>query len=79
MAAAGDNEAIYGNPNVHDRRSEPSGERPFFAMPIAFGVVLATIFLGLSPDRPGIAPIFAVLGIVLALAGVFLARLLDDR
>jgi hypothetical protein len=48
-------------------------------MAVAFWVVVATIVLGFFlPLVVGIALIFGVLAVVLALVGLFLARLLGD-
>ena len=67
------------HPNLHPRPGEPSGEQVFFVMAIAFWVLVATIILGFFlPVVVGVALIFAVLAVVLAVVGVFLARLLGD-
>jgi hypothetical protein len=66
-------------PNLPSGRHEASGEQVFFVMAVAFWVVVATIVLGFFlPLVVGIALIFGVLAVVLALVGLFLARLLGD-
>ena len=66
-------------PNPNPRRGEPSGEQLFFVLAIAFWVLVATIILGFFlPVAVGVALIFAVLAVVLAAVGAFLARLLGD-
>jgi len=68
------------NPQLHSTSGEPTGEHVFFAMAVAFWVLVAAIIAGaFLPLVAGIAMIFAVLAVVLALVGVFLARLLGDE
>ena len=70
---------MYAHPNLHQSRTEPSGEHVLFAMTLAFGVVMVTIILGFFlPVAAAIALIVGVLGIVLAVVGAFLRRLLSD-
>jgi hypothetical protein len=67
------------NPHLHPTRSEPSGEQIFFAMAVAFWVLVAAIVLGFFlPLVAGITMIFGVLAVVLVLVGIFLARVLSD-
>ena len=70
---------MYAHSNLHQPRTEPSGEHMFFVMALAFGVVMVTIILGFFlPVAAAIALIVGVLGIVLAVVGAFLRRLLSD-
>jgi hypothetical protein len=59
--------------------TETSGEQIFFAMAIAFGVVMVAIIGGFFlPVGLAVGMIFVVLAVVLALVGVFLGRILQD-
>jgi hypothetical protein len=74
-----DHDDMSANPNLHSTPSEFSGEQVFFAMAVAFWVLVAAIVLGFFlPLVVGITMIFAVLAVVLVLVGIFLARLLSD-
>jgi hypothetical protein len=56
---------------------ETTGEQIFFAMAIAFGVVMVAILGGFFlPVGFAVAMIFVVLAVVLAVVGKFLARVL---
>jgi hypothetical protein len=67
------------NPNLHPAPRAASGEQLFFAMAVAFWVLVAAIVLGFFlPLVVGIAMVFAVLAVVLVLVGIFIARLLSD-
>jgi hypothetical protein len=67
------------NPSHHPAPAEFSGEHVLFAMAIAFGVVMVAIVAGaFMPVAAGVAMIFGVLGVVLVLVGIFLARLLGE-
>jgi len=67
------------NPNLHPTSGELSGEQVFFAMAVAFWVLVAAIILGaFLPLVVGLTMIFGVLAVVLVLVGIFLARLLSD-
>jgi len=71
--------AMSATPDFHPRSSEASGEQVFFVLAIAFIVLLGTIVLGFFlPVGAGVALNFGVLGIVLALIGAYLSRLLSD-
>jgi hypothetical protein len=72
--------AMSATPDFHTTpSSEPSGEQLFFVLAIAFIVLVATIVLGFFlPIGAGVALIFGVLGVVLALIGAYLSRLLSD-
>jgi len=59
--------------------TEASGEQIFFVMAIAFGVLMIAIIGGFfMPVGAAVGMIFAVLAVVLAVVGKFLARVLRD-
>jgi hypothetical protein len=63
----------------HTSSPETSGEQIFFVMAIAFGVLMIAIIGGFfMPVGAAVGMIFAVLAVVLALVGKFLARVLRD-
>jgi hypothetical protein len=63
----------------HTASPETSGEQIFFVMAIAFGVLMVAIIGGFfMPVGAAVGMIFAVLAVVLAVVGNFLARVLRD-
>jgi hypothetical protein len=74
-----DHEDMSANTNLTPHHTETSGESVFFAMAIAFAVVLVAIIVGaFLPVAVGVGLIFGVLAIVLAVVGVFIARVLGE-
>jgi hypothetical protein len=63
----------------HVTPHETSGQTIFFAMALAFGVVLVAILVAFFlPVAAGIGLSFATLAVVLAAFGVFMGRVLGD-